>query len=203
VLDSPLNRKHGRAAQLQLWGAQLDAAPARPAWFVLDDTATPLKRRLELYHRHCEVFGALPPPRVLLVDHGRKRYLLFRFDPARARAGCVAPALAYVDVPTADARVQPRFELAGWAFKDGAGIARVEVLLDGKVATEARYGAAMPGVASYWRISTDPQHPRVGVRAQVDASGLAPGRHWLGLRLHGRDGSVEDWPEQSVRISAP
>jgi hypothetical protein len=26
------------------------------------------------------------------------------------------------------------------------------------------------------------------------------GRHWLGLRLHGRDGSVEDWAEQPIDI---
>jgi 4-amino-4-deoxy-L-arabinose transferase-like glycosyltransferase len=201
VLDSPLNRKHGRAAQLRLWGAEIDAAPQRAGWFLLDDIATPLKLRLELYHRHCGVFGALPPPRVLSVDHGRKRYLLFRFDPARARAGCVAPALAYIDAPATGARVPARFEVAGWAFKDGAGIARVEVLLDGRPVAEARYGEPMPNVAAYWRISTDPQQPRVGFRAQVDASALAGGAHWLGLRLHGRDGSVEDWPEQELRIS--
>jgi len=202
VLDSPLNRKHGRAAQLRLWGAQLDSAPPAATWFVVDDAATPLKLRLQLYHAHCAVFGALPPPRTLSVDHGRKRYLLFRYDPAQARPGCVAPALAYIDAPVPGQRVPARFEVAGWAFKDGAGIARVQVLLDGAPAAEARYGAPMPGVAQYWRISSDPQHPRVGFTADIDASGLAAGRHWLGLRLHGRDGSVEDWPEQELR-SAP
>jgi len=200
VLDSPLNRKPGRAAQLRLWGAEIDAAPQRAGWFLLDDIATPLKGRLELYHRHCAVFGALPPPRVLSVDHGRKRYLLFRFDPARARPGCVAPALAYIDAPATGARVPARFEVAGWAFKDGVGLARVQVLLDGRVAAEADYGRPMPNVAAYWRVSTDPAHPRVGFDARIDATGLAPGRHWLGLRLHGRDGSVEDWPEQPVRL---
>ena len=29
------------------------------------------------------------------------------------------------------------------------------------------------------------------------------GRHWLGLRLHGRDGSVEDWAEQPIDLRAP
>ena len=201
VLDHPLNHKHGRSAQLRLWGVQLERAPAHAAWFVLDDAATRMRERLAQYHRQCEVFGVLPPPRVLLVDHGRKRYLLFRYDPAQARAGCVAPALAAIEAPAPEAGVAPRFEVSGWAFKDGSGIARVEVLLDGRVAGVARYGDARPDVASYWRISTDPAQPRVGFRAQVDASRLAPGRHWLGLRLHGRDGSVEDWPEQELRLS--
>jgi hypothetical protein len=199
VLDHPLNHKHGRAAQLRLWGVQVDAAPTRASWFVLDDTALKMKLRPRQYRAQCRVFGALPPPRVLLVDHGRKRYLLYRFDPAQARAGCTTPALAFVDEPRPKAQLPAHFEVSGWAFKDGAGIARVEVLLDGRVAALARYGEARPEVAGYWRDTSDAAQPRVGFRADVDASGLAPGRHWLGLRLHGRDGSIEDWPEQPFR----
>ena len=200
VLDHPLNHKHGRAAQLEVWGVQLDAPPAQAAWFVLDDNATKLSLRLQQYHRQCEVLGVLPPPRVLLADHGRKRYLLFRYDPSRKRAGCIAPALAFVDTPAREAVLPSRFEVSGWAFKDGAGIARVEVLVDGRVAGVARYGEARPEVAQYWKISTDPAHPRVGFRADVDASRLPAGRHRLGLRLHGRDGSVEDWTEQDLQL---
>jgi 4-amino-4-deoxy-L-arabinose transferase-like glycosyltransferase len=200
VLDSPLNRKHGRAAQLRLWGAQVDAAPTATALLVVDDSATPLKLRLAQYHRRCELLGVLPPPRILAVDHGRKRYLLYRFDPRRMRAGCVAPALAWIDTPRAGAATPRVFRVAGWAFKDGSGLERVEISIDGRVVAQAAYGAAMPDVAAYWRISTDPQQPRVGFSAQVDARGLAPGRHWLGLRLHGRDGSVEDWPQQVIRF---
>jgi len=88
----------------------------------------------------------------------------------------------------------------GWAFKEGVGLKGVEVLIDGKPVTKAEYGKPEPGVAAFWRISNDPQHPRVGFRADVDASGLSPGRHWLGLRLHGNDGSVEDWEEQPIDI---
>lgn len=201
VLDSPLNRKHGRAAQLRAWGLQVDSTPSAPTLLVVDDSATPMKLRLAEYHRRCALFGRLPPPEILGVDHGRKRYLLYRFDPAAARAGCAAPALAYIDAPARGASAPARFEVAGWAFKDGVGIERVEVLIDGRVVAEAAYGTAMPHVAAYWRISSDPTQPRVGFHAQVDASGFAPGQHWLGLRLHGRDGGVEDWPEQPLRLA--
>jgi hypothetical protein len=200
VLDHPLNHKHGRAAQLRIWNREVHAAPPAPAWLAVDDSATPLRERLAAYHRLCEVFGALPPPQVLSVDHGRKRYLLYRYDPARRRPGCVAPALAWFDAPPAVASLPRTFEARGWAFKDGAGLSRVEVLLDGRVVAQADYGQPMPNVAAYWKISTDPAHPRVGFRARIDAGALAPGRHWLGLRLHGRDGGVEDWPEQPVRL---
>ena len=62
----------------------------------------------------------------------------------------------------------------------------------------ARYGEANTGVADYWKISTDPHHPHVYFHARVQ--GIAPGAHWLGLRLHGSDGSVEDWPERRIRV---
>lgn len=208
VLDSPANRKHGRAAQLRAWS--LDAGPA---WLrqvaagragrvrlVVDDGLTPMKHRLALYHALCAQFGALPVPQLLSADHGRRRYLVYEFGAGHA-SRCAAPALAWIDVPAPGATLPARFELQGWAFKDGVGLRRVEVLLDGRVAVAADYGATMPGVRDYWKISSDPNHPRVGVRATVDVGALPPGKHWLGLRLHGADGSVEDWPEQSFHVA--
>lgn len=200
VLESPLNEKHGRAAQLRAWGLLHEsAAPLTgPALLVLEDTATPLKQRLRHYQTLCADFGVLEPPRMLSVDHGRKRYLVYRIDPAVRVSGCVTPALAWIDAPAPRARVGSAFEVEGWAFKDGAGIARVDVLIDGRPVARARYGAAMPGVAGYWRVSTDPAHPNVGFSARVQ--GLDRGTHWLGLRLTGRDGSVETWPGQVLRV---
>ena len=203
VLDSPLNHKHGRAAQLQAWGLQFDniaQAASAPVLLIVDDSATPMKNRLAAYHQLCAVFGALPAAEVLNVDHGRKRYLLYRIDSARKRPGCTAAALAWIDAPAGKGPVQPRFTTAGWAFKEGVGLAKVEVTLDGKLVATAAYGAAMPNVAQYWQISTDPHQPKVGFHAEVDASGFPPGPHWLGLRLHGVDGSIEPWAEQRIRI---
>ena len=218
VLDAAANHKHGRAAQLQAWGLVAD-----PAWLravgagqagrvalLVEDSATPLKHRLAAYHAVCALFGALPVPHLLSVDHGRKRYLRYDFGTARStRVGgadggrgsgaCATPALAWIDAPAAGARVAGMVEVRGWAFKDGVGLRAVEVLVDGR-ATPAAYGAAMPGVRDYWRISDDPNQPRVGFAARVDLSAIAPGRHWLGLRLHGADGSVEDWAEQRIVV---
>jgi hypothetical protein len=172
---------------------------------VLDDGLTPMKHRLALYHALCGQFGSLPVPRLLSADHGRRRYLIYDFDDGHAAAShakqCASPALAWIDAPLPGATAPARFELQGWAFKDGVGLRRVEVLLDGRVAAVADYGAPMPGVRDYWKVSSDPNHPRVGLRASVDASALPPGRHWLGLRLHGADGSVEDGPEQAIHLA--
>jgi hypothetical protein len=71
----------------------------------------------------------------------------------------------------------------------------------GERGARATYGRSMANVTAYWEGSTDPAHPGVGFDARVDAVRLAPGEHWLGLRLHGTDGSREDWPEQRVVIA--
>lgn len=205
VLDHPLNRFHGRAPQLRLWGLETagraDWGDA-PVLLVVGASDVPYRNLLERYHALCERAGPLPPPRVLNIDHGSQRFLLFALDAgAGPGAPCTAPAMAWIDEPASGARGGVPLEVSGWAFKDGVGLERVEVLVDGRPVAEAEYGLENPGVAGYWRISTDPSHPRVGFRATIDAQRLQrPGRHWLGLRLHGRDGSVEDWREQPVII---
>lgn len=209
VLQHPLNSHHGRAPQLALWGLTWSqpANAAQPALLVvLGASDVQYRDLLARYHAVCQQLGPLPPPRVLNIDHGRQRFLLFAL-PARTatdrQAPCVTPAMGWIDSPGAQATVGRGFFVEGWAFKDGVGLDRVEVLLDGQPLAEAAYGLPSPGTAAYWQISTDPYHPKVGFRARIDVPPqIADGRHWIGLRLHGRDGSVEDWSEQPVRIEA-
>src|SRR5690606_15068855 len=98
----------------------------------------------------------------------------------RAEGPCTLPAMAWLDSPATDARVGTAFDIRGWAFKDGVGIDRVEVLLDGRVLVEAEYGLESPGVARYWGISTDPGHPRVGFTARAVLPEGTEGARWLG-----------------------
>lgn len=205
VLPHPLNEHHGRAPQLRLWGLlreSRDALPQAPLLLVVGASELPYKHLLAHYHALCARLGPLPPPRVVQVDHGRQRFLLLRLDAGAGQGVCVTPAMAWIDTPRSGAQVRAGEPLAvrGWAFKDGAGLAAVEVLLDGAVVARAQYGRAAPQVAAFWKISTDPAHPHVGFDAVVPAERLRPGRRWLGLRLHGRDGSVEDWPEQPLEV---
>ena len=201
VLDHPLNHKHGRAPQLRLWNLENDGRRERPALLVVGHGDVQYKSLLQHYHQLCEKLGPLPPPRVVNVDHGRQRFLLFTLPAQRAEGACVAPAFAWIDSPAGKATVGQHFVVEGWGFKEGVGLQDIEVLLDGKVVGTANYGSPSPGTAAYWKFSKDPNHPDVGFHAQVDASSVGPGRHWLGLRLYGADGSVEDWPEQPVVIS--
>lgn len=204
VLDHPINHKHGRAPQLRLWKLQHQGGrdwAKSPTLLVVGITEVSYKDQLRRYHALCDMVGPLPPPQVLNIDHGRQRFALFALD-ARRKGECTTPAMAWIDVPAGGAAVGREFDVKGWAFKDGVGLARIDVLLDGKVVAAAQYGRPYEGLQHDWPETNDPQHPNVGFSARVDlrASGAAAGRHWLGLRLHGRDGSVEDWAEQPIDI---
>lgn len=203
VLPHPLNRKHGRAPQLTLWSLRAEdreALGARPLLLVVGPSEVEYKHLLERYHELCERLGPLPAPQSVDIDHGRQRFLLFALPARRIAGACTTPAMAWIDAPAPRARRGREFDVQGWAFKDGVGLERVEVTFDGRVIAVADYGLASPGTATFWKISTDPQHPYVGFGARVRVGDATPGVHWLGLRLVGRDGSVESWPEQPVRI---
>jgi hypothetical protein len=203
VLPHPLNRKHGRAPQLALWGLSADDRAVlgrHPLLLVVGASEVEYKNLLAHYHDLCDRLGPLPAPRVVNVDHGSQRFLLFAL-PARAQPGaCTTPAMAWFDAPAVGARVGRTFLVAGWAFKDGVGISRVEVTLDGRPLVDARYGVARPYVAPFWRISSDRAHPDVGFDVQVTLPEGSEGTHWLGLVLYGKDGSREAWPQQRIVV---
>lgn len=206
VLDHPLNHKHGRAPQLRLWKLEGDGSlpPAgTPVLLVSGTNEVRYRDLLTQYHTLCAKAGPIKPSRIVNVDHGAQRFVLARFpaglapDPSKP---CAAPALAYIDAPASGNVVSGKFEVRGWAFRDGVGIASIDVLLDGRPVARANYGLPQAGVAEFWKISTDPQHPNVGFEAEVTATGLEPGLHWLGLRLTGRDGFVSEWSERPIRV---
>ncbi|WP_447784338.1 ArnT family glycosyltransferase [Stenotrophomonas bentonitica] len=199
VLRHPLNDKHGRTAQLGLWGLLHDGQRDAPMLLVLSPSDQRYRDLLERYHDICAQVGPLPPPRVVSQDHGYQRFLLFKLPAQRIDGPCVTPAMAWVDAPLQDEKVAGRMEVRGWAFKDGVGLSRVELLIDGQPVGDAVYGRAYD-ITAAWKISTDPQHPRVAFDATLDTRQLAPGKHWLGMTLYGNDGSVEQWQEQSFIV---
>ena len=201
VLDHPINRKHGRAVQLADWGL---LSQGRADWgdgpvlLVVEDTARRLQDRLRGYQELCRRAGGLPPPRVLNIDHGRKRFLLFRLE--GGSTGCVTPALAGLRRPLPGDRLDGELVVEGWALKQGAAVTGVEVHLDGRRVAYADYGQSLPDVLDFWGLLVPGADTRVGFRARVDLAGQPRGDAWLGLVIHGADGSVEAWPEQRIVI---
>ena len=171
---------------------------------VVGANEVPLRELPARYHELCERVGPLPAPRTVGIDHGHQRFLLFAL-PQQERSGpgageCTTPAIAWIDHPAAGARVGRKFQVDGWAFKDGIGLRRLWVTVDGRRVARAEYGLPNAGPKNLWPFSNDPQHPNVGYRAQIDLEDMEPGRHWLGLWLIGRDGSVEPWSEIPIDL---
>ncbi len=201
VLDHPLNHKHGRAPQLQLWGLQHDGGRRAPTLLVVGATDVKFSALLARYQQLCTVVGALPPAAAVNIDHGARRFLLFAMPAERTEGECITPVVANIDVPQAGATVDRRFSVSGWAVKDGVGVAKVEVVLDGRTVAVAEDAGANEWLRGFLKnASRDPRLPRVQFKADVDAGSLPPGRHWLGLRVTGGDGSVETWAEQPVVV---
>lgn len=205
VLDHRLNREHGRAPQLQLWGLRFTdrtELAGRPALLVVGATDVKFSALLRRYQRVCERMGSLPVSRVVNADRGGQRFILSRIDAAAAPVdACVTPAVAHVDLPAPGARVEGRFDVSGWVVKDVAGVESVVVTLDGEPVARADYGRANPWIGEFLQgESLDPQQPAVAFVATVDIGERPLGLYWLGLEIRGHDGSVEHWAEQPVRI---
>jgi len=201
VLEHPANVKHGRAVQLKEWGL-LSAGRSdwggSPVLLVVEDGARPLRLRLDGYRDLCRRSVGLPPPQVLNVDRGRKRFLLFTL--AGAPGVCSTPALAWLESPAVNATVSGIVEVSGWALKEGVGVDRVVLTVDGTEQGQADYGLPRPDVLQYWQIGEGSDG--VGFRARLDLSEHPGGQAWLGLRIHGSDGSIEDWPQQRIHVRA-
>ena len=175
----------------------------RPPLLVLGATDVKFRELPDRYRFACAAAGSLPPPRTVDVDHGAQRFQLFALQGAAGEGGaCVPPALATITLPETGATVRMPFVVEGWAVKDVAGVERVTVTLDGKPVAATRYGIGNDWVMKFWggRVH-DPNLPRVAFSARIDAQGVAPGRHWLGLVLEGGDGSRETWSGPSVEIA--
>ncbi len=220
VLDHPLNHKHGRAPQLRLWGLESPGKPkhdvvgvqgrsdarAENLLLMVGVTQVKFSALVRHYQQLCDHFGSLPPPRFVNVDHGQQRFALFAMPARGTTAGagerCVPPAVAHIKSPEPARAVPPRFVVEGWALQDHVGVEGVTITLDGAPVAEATMRHHDAWVAEFYKgRSRDPDHPNVGFRAEVDASGFTPGRHWLGLRLRGRDGSEQEWAEQAIDIA--
>jgi hypothetical protein len=136
VLPHPLNRKHGTrtaVAPVGIGGPSARELGQHPLLLVVGTSEVEYKNLLAHYHALCSRLGPLPPPRVVNVDHGGQRFLLFALDRRPRRGRCTTPAMAWIRPPR---RERPRRCVVlrvGWAFKDGVGCG-VAFLLAGAAA---------------------------------------------------------------------
>ena len=91
VLDHPLNRKHGRAPQLALWGLQFDGRMpdgGAPLLLVTSPSHAGFADAQSAIDHLCRQLGPLPPPQELDVDGGGKRFVLYEIVRVQPQARC-------------------------------------------------------------------------------------------------------------------
>ncbi|MBS0212640.1 MAG: glycosyltransferase family 39 protein [Proteobacteria bacterium] len=204
-LDHRLDAKHGRALQLALWRRDESALPVlrtRPLLLVVDEDALHLEAR-EPWNRHlCDVLPGLRAVGDIVPQGTHRHFLLYRRD-AHVAGACDYPALAFMRSPLPGAALSGQVEVSGWATQDFVGVARVDVLLDGRIAAQAHYGIEDVEVRSRWPASDDPAQPNVGFSAALDLRGVAAGEHTMALRVTGRDGRVRVLERRAIRVQRP
>ena len=82
----------GLLGRLELWGLRWDGRAdwgETPVLLVVGASEVPYRELLARYHWLCARVGPLPAPRVVNVDHGRQRFLLFALPATLLVAGAI------------------------------------------------------------------------------------------------------------------
>ncbi|PGV51540.1 Ig-like domain-containing protein [Bacillus sp. AFS037270] len=95
------------------------------------------------------------------------------------------PVRGTIDAPVNGATVKGTTLVRGW-FLDGSGVAKVEVLVDGKLLAQAQYGLSRTDVA---RVYPAYKNTNAGYQYTLDTTNLSNGQHTLTVRETGKSGA--------------
>ncbi|UOY94508.1 Ig-like domain-containing protein [Ectobacillus sp. JY-23] len=108
----------------------------------------------------------------------------------------ISSAQGYMDNPAPDETMSGSYNVSGW-FLDESGVAKIEVLIDGKVIGEASYGDARPDVQrAYPRYN----NANAGYQYTLNTTLLSEGMHRITVRETGKNGMVMTLPERSIQV---
>ncbi|MDP4103590.1 MAG: Ig-like domain-containing protein [Bacillota bacterium] len=113
--------------------------------------------------------------------------MIFNFSKLSAVAATF-PAKGYIDLPTSGSSINGISNVEGW-FLDGNGVAKIEVLIDGKSFGTATDNLPRPDVASAF---PEYQNPNSGYQYALDTRSLTNGQHLLTVRETGNNGVTTD-----------
>lgn len=206
VLDDELNRRHGRATQLAIWGSDeqaLAAAPSAPGWIVAEETARRFSDRWSWYQALCARFDGLELDGALTLYGGRKRFVRWRFAAYDPQPSCkrlpAIPPLGWVDAP-ARLRRGESLSVFGWVAQPELGIDAIELLWDGITADRPRRSIDIHWVEERWGDIGDPAGRTLGFRSEIHGIAAEPGRHRLTVRVRRGDGREWLLHEQDVLV---
>lgn len=207
VLDDALNRRHGRSAQLAIWGIDesvLAADHLTPGLLVAEETAQRFSDRWAWYQAICARFAGLELDDPLDLHGGRKRFVRWRYRAYDPQPSCndasAIPPLGWVEAPRRVDRGDA-LDVFGWAMQPELGIDVVEILVDDEVVAQTTRTIEIQWVEERWGDVGDPAGSRLAFRVPLETGQLAAGTHRLLVRVRRGDGRL--WPihEQTVVVS--
>lgn len=209
ALDDPYDETTRFRAMRAAWGLD-EAALSRT--HAGDGVVLALPEPTYLYHtpeevafrrRLCRRFEALRQEAVVELPPGRTAVGLFT---ARVRSAlgpeaspCPLLPSVYIARPQRAEVLEPGFNFYG-AAADPAGIARVDILIDGRPAARARLGLDPQGGRVDPVLAYDPDYPRVQFDFQLREA-LKPGAHRLSARALTRDGRTIEGGQRTVYVA--
>ncbi|AGK55741.1 mannosyl-glycoendo-beta-N-acetylglucosaminidase family protein [Bacillus sp. 1NLA3E] len=98
----------------------------------------------------------------------------------------VLSPIGYIDSPSAGSTVNGIIDVRGWVL-DGSGVAKVEVIVDGKFVGEAQYGSSRPDVQ---KVFPQYQNANSGYQYKLDTKKLSNGQHTITVKSTGNNGST-------------
>lgn len=187
--EAALSRDHA--------GDPVVLALAEPTYLYHTPAQVAFRRRL------CRRFEAIEEERIVELPPGRTALSLFtaRVRPSLGPEAAPCPLLppVYLARPLRAEAVEPGSNYYG-AVADRAGVARVDILLDGVSSVQARLGLDPPGGRVDAVLAYDPAYPRVQFDFQL-RGGLKPGAHRLAVRVTTRDGRVIEGAHRTIYVT--
>jgi beta-N-acetylglucosaminidase len=103
--------------------------------------------------------------------------------------------VGFMDAPSNGSIIKGISTVRGW-FLDDDGIARVDVLVDGKIVGQAQYGQYRPDVQRFY---PEYNNANAGYEFALDTKNYSNGAHTITVRATGKNGSTKQF-ESSVSI---
>ncbi len=205
-IDEDKAIRDGRAVQYQLWqrnGAALANLAQATGLFITEDSTMTVTDKIEILQRACERFPQLTYLSELSLLSGDKRFSFYRGKEASASTNpntCPKPTLGWLDLPSNHADIESAINVSGWVINEGLGVSSVEVLLDGLVIGQARYGVSRPDVAQAMSVENDLNGENLGFEANIDSRELPKGRATLSIKVVGVSGEIQYFGTREVLI---
>ncbi|MEH7106792.1 Ig-like domain-containing protein [Bacillus sp. JJ1764] len=102
----------------------------------------------------------------------------------------------YIDLPTQSATIKDDMIVKGW-FLDGNGVAKIDVLVDGKIIGQAQYGLSRPDVA---RVYPQYNNQNSGYNLVLSSKTLTNGPHTVTVRETGKTGATKTLDSTKVNV---